>query len=392
MRFNIAALFENTLPVPNSNQCVSSVPFFQQAISFDSHNAQAYGWLGMASLLQNRYAEASRDLLQAADLKGGFTRSLDAFVQAEQSHKGTFLMLTPVGLAEYEYVLALRAADDGDWNRSLEHIEWAIDYRPGPWPEDFYTHYREVLGQVAPEIVERMSLEEAAVPAAMPQIKVGRKDQPGWETPIRVTDSWQLQGFTVRSWTAFDHGFPATVGFFWQNGAGQLYQQTVRIWNRLSNGGFELGTASHPNHLLGWFKPTYALRSLSSVPLGVVWRQGITSTVLLSRPTGPEHNDDTLARLIRVQPQTYLLWHAWIDNSNNGNPHIFVEWRDARQKPIKPEIPMQGNASGTSGDYAGVLQVPDNAMYMALNLTNWKSSGEVLWDNLLLLPLTPPAP
>lgn len=91
-----------------------------------------------------------------------------------------------------------------------------------------------------------------------------------------MASSWNLQGLDVYSWTAFEHGFPVTVEFFWRNGAGQLFRQTVGIWNRLPNGGFELGAVWQPNYLLGWSKLADTLPGLSSTPLRVIWRKGIT--------------------------------------------------------------------------------------------------------------------
>lgn len=58
MSFNVASLFENTPPMPDSNHCISSLSLFRQAAVWDSHNAQAQGWLGMASLLQKKYVDA----------------------------------------------------------------------------------------------------------------------------------------------------------------------------------------------------------------------------------------------------------------------------------------------------------------------------------------------
>lgn len=63
MKFDIASLFVNSPPVPDSNPCLSSLRFFQQAAAWDSHNAQAQGWLGMASLLQKKYVDAYDHLL-----------------------------------------------------------------------------------------------------------------------------------------------------------------------------------------------------------------------------------------------------------------------------------------------------------------------------------------
>ena len=342
------------------------------------------------SLLTGRTESGARSLLQASDLGSGFTRSLDDFIRLEEERKGSVLSVdVPIGLAEYEYGLALRGIEQQDWHRSLEHFERAVAFRPGPWTESFYLRYYKTLTQVAPDIAIRIAVEQSVPAESMPQINVGRKDQPGWDMPISVADGWYLQGFTIRSWTAIERGLPVIADLFWKHVSGRILHHTAQTWNLVPNGGFEFGTTSRSIDFR-WFQRTYDNSPFSSPPLRTVMHDGRSSNVLVLLPCGPEHDNEIFTRLIQVMPNSSILWSTWIEKSDDGNPHIFVTWLNSQKRQIKVDIPMQGNASGVGRNYAGVLQVPDNASYMSLVLTNYKASGETLWDNLLLIELPRP--
>ena len=347
---------------------------------------------GWEALLAGRTKDAADAFLRASDQGSGYTRSLDDFVSRAEEQRQVLPTMAPPGLAEYEYGLAMRAVEAHVWALGLEDFERAVVHRPGPWPDSFYTAYSTALTWAAPEVAQSIALEVNHAPAPDPQIRVGRKEQPGWETPVFVTGGWYLQGFTVHSWTAMDYGFPTAVEFFWTNNLGHVERQTVQAWNLVANGGFELGVDRQPGYLMGWFRPADAVAGFESPLWRTVWRDGGLETALVLLPRGLQDSDETLSRLVQVRPQTYLLWSAWIENTGEGNPHIFVEWRDVRQRLIGTEIPMQGQAHGAGRYYAGVLEAPPGAVYLSISLVNVGALGESWYDDLLFLPLRPPAP
>jgi hypothetical protein len=340
------------------------------------------------ALLTHQDEEAALALQRASDEQSGFTRSLDAIVQAERTQTGALWATAPFGLAEYHYGLALRAMQASNWTDSLEHFQRALVYHPGPWSESFYESYRQVLTRTEPTVMDAIALEEILPPATLPQVRVGHKNQPGWEAPVPVSDTLELQGFSIRSWTALDYGLPSLVDFFWQDTSGQVVRETVETWNLLPNGGFELGADQNPADVLGWFQSTDRYEKFARPVWRRIWRAGKASTALLSIPSNLGNWDDVkVSRTIRVAPNSNLVWSAWIDNTGEGNPHIFVFWLGEQNDTLSVEVPMQGNARGQGKTYAGLLTVPAQAVYMRVVLQNWKVAGEVLWDDLFLAQL-----
>lgn len=330
--------------------------------------------------------------LRTAAGQSGIVNSLERFIKADGTYRrsaGIYAVPQPVGLPEYEYALALQAADIKDWPRSLEHFEQAVVYRPCPWPSSFYERYRETLAHSAPKVLVAIRQEERSTPATSPLIKVGHKFQPAWDVPIAITKGWRLEGLAVRSWTALEHGLPVTMDLFWTGSAVSAMRLTVTTSNIISNGGFELGSSWKKADIVGWYPGKD-----SDFGQRIVLHNGRFSTSLVVPPGGPEHSPSADTRFIPIERQTnFLLWSAWIYRSNGGNPMIFVLWFNPGKKFLRFEIPFQGNIVSESGrHYAGVIQVPEDAAYMQVKLHNWQASGEALFDDLLLLPLKPPSP
>ena len=256
------------------------------------------------SLSNSENAErTARALLRAYDARSGFARSLDAWAHAQAPLASPDAVL-PLGLAEYEYGLALRAMEQADWRASLAHFERAAVIRPGPWPASFVNRYRESLRHANTELKERLSREETTPPT---RIDVGRKDYPGWKVAIESRHGWHLEGFALQSPTAIDLGLPSTARIFWVIDRGQAATQTVRVWNMVPDGGFELNPVP-PLSDFGWLQ-TLAPGRTTSAPRRLVHRSPATSTAAVLVPLHDQSNG-ILARPIPVNPGAYLLWHA----------------------------------------------------------------------------------
>lgn len=322
-----------------------------------------------------------------ANENSGMLRMFDQFIGLSKRSKSIYAIPVPIGLPEYEYELALRSIGAKDWLRSREHFEQALIYRPTGWSSDFYDRYQSVLTQIAPDIVAQLAQEQQVVPHTAPQIKLGRKEQPGWDSKIAFSNGWQLDGLTVRNWTALEHGFPIIIDLFWQNPSGQMERQTATTENMIANGSFELGANwSVPQVMAGWYGgyderiSDFARRNASA-------GHG-TSSAMVVLPGGPEATTVADTQFIRLPSGAKsLLWSAWIEALPGGNPHVFIFWFDGKSGNPRFEIPFQGNTSQSARYYAGVFQVPDDAIYMQVRLANWQASGEATFDDLLLLPL-----
>ncbi len=317
----------------------------------------------------------------------GMLHMFEQFIDVNKRAEGIYAIPVPFGLPEYEYELAFRSMDAKDWLSSRKHFEQALIYRPAGWSSDFYDHYRSVLAQIAPDLVAQIMQEQRIMPSIAPEIKVGRKEQPDWDTQIPFNNGWQLNGLTVRNWTALAYGFPITVDLFFQNPLGQMERQSITTENMIANGCFELGAAWNlPGMVAGWdsgndeHSSDFAQRN-ASTDYG-------TSSAMVILPGGSETTTVADTQFIRLPPGTKsLLWSVWIDALPEGNPHIFVLWFDGKSANPEVEIPFQGNASQPARYYAGVIQVPEDAIYMQVRLANWRATGEAVFDNFLLLPL-----
>jgi hypothetical protein len=352
------------------------------------HYLACVGVFGPSPLLDGCPENAAHALLQASESNSNFMQNLDTGVRIENQPEGQPWIAAQDALAVYHYGLGMRAMEQANWPQSLEHFQRAVTDRPGPWSGEFYTRYRNVLSYTVPHTMARITVEEMTEPATAPTILVGRKEQPGWDTPIAIGVGWQLEGLAVRSWTAVEQGLPVTVDLFWKSSAGSVERQTVVNENMMPNGGFELGANWAPTRIAGWYGGKDDEVSLATCPV----LSGQSSTCLAILPRGLEGVSGAGTRLIPLAPHVEtLLWSARIETKPGGNPHILVSWIDRNKMPIKLEIPFQGNVTEPSQHHAGVLQIPENAAYIQIELANWKASGEVWFDDLLLLPLKPPA-
>ncbi len=341
--------------------------------------------VAQVAITAGRPEEAALALLKATDRDRAIALGLEAEPHDETVCGGTTWASLPAGPAEYRYGLAMGAMQRQSWREALEQFQRAVAFRPGPWPDSFVERYREVLAHAAPYESSRLAAEQSAAPAPAPLVLAGRKDQLGWQTPIPVSERWQLEGFALRGWAGLELGLPVTVDTFWRDTTGGTRRQTQVAWNLLPNGGFELGLDWSPPQLAGWYQEGCCAQRRDLV------RSQRKTAVLVSPPSRPGSADCKVSSLVKTRPGTWLMWSAWIDNSHSGNPHIFVSWLDARKNEVLAEIPIQGNANGSGRDYAGMLRVPDDAEFLLITLMNWKSGREVLWDNMLLLEVRPPA-
>jgi hypothetical protein len=325
------------------------------------------------------------EVLMRADRSGsGFTRSLRDFVQQQQ--ESVDLVPAPRGLAEFEYGRAVDAASRQEWTSSLRFFENAIAYQPASWPAEFVSRYSAVLSRSRPDAMRRIAAEEALV-SPSPYARVGTKEQPGWDRPVPMPDGRQLEGFSVRSRTALNRGLPLLVDLFLADSSGTRTRETFRTWNLIANGGIELGGPSRPGEF-GWAEVT-AGPTFFPATTRTIFREGEPSRVLVSRDSGPGDRGTT-ARGIRVKPQSMLLWSGWID-SGGGTAVMFLRWHDAHGKVLQFEMPVQGNISGPGRIYAGLVRVPAAATLLSILLANWRSTGEVHWDDLFLAEIGPTA-
>lgn len=296
----------------------------------------------------------------------------------------------PWGLAEYYALLAFHAQAAGQAERAVTLFQRALVIRPTDWTSDFFSRYLRALSEAQQQVIIGLEQERTAPATTAPQVAVGHKLHPGWDTPISFPNQFNLLGFTLKSETAFELGLPLEMELFWQAPNGKSIKQPVTLSNLLPNGGFELPTLpAQPRRVLGWWQRTPEIQYVA-LEQTRIRLDGRESVVLVSQ-ANQGVDDFKFSRLVPVIPNEFLLWSAWIQ-SEHGAPHIFVAWLDQNKSKLREEIPMHGNAKGKGRRYAGVLQVPSDARYMYWALVNLRSPGVVTWDDVFVIPLELPGP
>ncbi len=330
---------------------------------------------------------AAQYLLQASALGSNYVRSLEAVSAAMQERKASPDLPVPMGLPEYQYAQAIQAMLHRDWSKSLEYFQSAVNIHPGKWSDLFYARYKTVLTSVGSAELSRLSAEEAAPPASSPQQLVGRKVAPWQDMPLEIANGWKLQGFSLRTPTALNLGFPLLVDFFWLDKNSQSRRQSSQTWNLLANGGFEQATTGKNLNVPGWAKQVQSVPASYGIPqLEPDGRKG-GNLVLSTSSEGA-----VFSRYLSVKPGGWLLWSTWVQGTEGSNPNIFVTWLDHERQTVQSEIPLQGVRQPEAGrNYAGVLQVPAKAEYLLVTVTNYKAAGKVEWDNLMILELKLPS-
>jgi hypothetical protein len=285
-----------------------------------------------------------------------------------------------LGLAEYEYSLALQAIDLNNPMLALDHFAYAVTYRPGIWSNEFYTKYQNALAKVDAERASHVTFERSTSPSLSAQVRVGRRDIEHWEGVIPVYKDWALQGYTLRTPIALELGFPIVIDMFWINTLGQTKRDTITTWNRISNGGMEL---HNQNAVIGWFQSTIKFDTYTWATRYKVQLDKYETNVLEGLLAADGNYDVKMTRPIHVAPSSKILWSMRVD----GDPQVNVYWLDIHKMIVGSDTLLDG-ARGVP-IYSSVVNVPADASYLVLLLLNARTTRKIFWDYVLVIPLEP---
>ncbi len=289
----------------------------------------------------------------------------------------------PLGLAEFEYSLALKSNLNNDWKDSLEHLQKALVYKPEAWSKSFYTLYKEVISKVSKTEFDAINLEELEKTEInnANKIYLGKRETSWVNNPVKIDDKQMLESFAVLNPISTSLGFPSKIQLNLISANRNSELKNIQAQSFLSNSSFQLGKNWKNPDIFGWSKPNQAF-SIFNIP---DFKIDINSSLqLVGLPTNDTFNN-LRSNIAKVKPGAIILWTVKVQTEeSDGTPVIFITWLDEQFNRINTEVPLAGGVKPKIiKDYSSTLKSPLNAKYFYVTLANPKSNSKVIWYRLL---------
>lgn len=287
--------------------------------------------------------------------------------------------------AEAHYYLALLAREGDQSELANLHARKAVAVDPKL--ARAYALLRQLL------ITEGNLKGIADLERAMPEF------EPEYRVEAKLSDEWVLAGYDLDE-LQLAIGTEIDATLYWRHigsnttenaspqRVGQYLLEMRRLRNLVPNGGFQWCAGKGQHYPFGWSATVYTLYP-GNYQIVLDNRYGADTRVagLLNHESS---SSGLASSLVEVEPgQSYLL-AGWV-RSENGNGYL--GWRLERVTPPEDSLNYVAKAirQGEWTYFAGVLHAPANVDHVRVLLLNFRSTGEVLFDNVLFTELRSPS-
>lgn len=289
--------------------------------------------------------------------------------------------LTVTQLGRIFYLQGLYQEQQDQPDVAIEYYLQALEYEPHL--VGVYHHLRSLYLDRGDQ--EQANLVDNRLNNLLPQHLV---EQP-------VFDNWELTGFDQLDKMALDKGIPMELNLYWMHilpsGEKQIYIETRQVYNLVPNAGFEWEIDSGTGLPFGFQNGTQLGGDDRYYQLFI--DEGTKETVV-SLDNKLRSTTDIFSLPVAIQQgHSYLLsGNLRVDEQRLGAAYLGVYWLGTQNKqPTRENWIIPGARSKTWVNVAGILQPPKDATGTQVWMMNHSQPlGQVWFDNLLLVEITPP--
>jgi hypothetical protein len=222
-----------------------------------------------------------------------------------------------------------------------------------------------------------------------------------------IGDGWTFEGMSADE-QALAGGAITTVFYFWR-GPGDVaagtaedgwYSLDVGYWLQIEegtaslipNGNLELPAAEAAE---AEFPLDYLSGEPATAKLAVAAREGVSTTVVLLANAVQTDTTGIASATLPLDPQRWVLHSAWLDSMDGGNGVLGVSWGTGESPGGEQETPLGYTAENVQGSgwrqHARLHTPPEGSQGVQAFAYNYLAPGSVAVDDMLLLPVRPPA-